>query len=92
MKKLYVPLVALMLFLSSCSGIHWQIGQSSTAFFNANHNHHFDVVRTSNEWTVYKWINNWSYTDPPYYFYFHYDALYQVDRGERAPDVIIQNR
>ena len=77
--------------MSSCGGIHYQIGESSDAFFKANHSRSFETVRTSNEWTVYKWVNNWSY-DAPYYFYFHYNSLYQIDRGERAPDVIIENR
>jgi hypothetical protein len=92
MKKVYLPLVALLFILSSCSAIHWQIGQSSDAFLKANHNHNFETVRSSTEWTVYKWINNWSYTDPPYFFYFHYNILQQVDRGKRASDVIIEHR
>ena len=92
MKKISLFLVALSLILSSCSAVHWQIGQTTDSFLKANHKHNFETVRSSNEWTVYKWVNNWSYTDPPYFFYFHYNALQQVDRGERAPDVIIQNR
>jgi len=92
MKKNYFILALLMLVLSSCGGIRYQIGESSDAFFKQNHSHSFDMVKSSNEWAVYKWINNWSYTDPPYFFYFRDGALYQVDRGERAPDVIIENR
>ncbi|MHB8208450.1 hypothetical protein [Mucilaginibacter sp.] len=91
MKKLYFTLVVL-LFLSSCSGIHYQMGQTAESFLRANHNRSFDLVRSSNQLTVYKWVNNWSYTDPPYFFYFRDGFLYQVDRGERAPDIIIQNR
>jgi len=93
MKKFYFLLLVLSFALSSCSGIRWQMGQSPDAFLtmNKSHRNQFDLVRSSDEWTVYKWINNWSY-DPPYFFYFHDGALYQVDRGERAPDLIIQNR
>jgi hypothetical protein len=91
MKKIYLSLVVVLLFLSSSSGIHYQIGESTDAFISANHKRSFELVRTSNEWTVYKWVNNWSY-DPPYFFYFHNGALYQVDQGQRAPDIIIQNR
>ena len=81
-----------MFLLTSCSSVRWQIGESSQAFLSTNHKHRFETVRSSAEWTVYKWINNWSYTDPPYYFYFHYNTLFQVDRGERAPDLIIEHR
>lgn len=92
MKKLYLALIVLTLALSSCSTIHWQMGETTQQFLQVNRKHSFDLIQSSNEWTVYKWINNWSYTDPPYFFYFHYGLLYQVDRGERAPDLIIQNR
>jgi len=91
MKKIYLPLLVLMFILSSCSGVRYQIGESSEAFLRANHNRNFETVRSSTEWTVYKWMNNWSY-DQPYFFYFHNDALFQIDRGERPPDVIIENR
>jgi len=92
MKKTYFVLALLMLILSSCGSIHYQIGETAETFFKQNHKRSFDMVKSSNEWAVYKWINNWSYTEPPYFFYFHYGQLYQVDRGERAPDIIIQNR
>jgi hypothetical protein len=80
-----------MFVLSSCSSIHYQVGQSTNNFLTANRKRNFELVRSSTEWTVYKWTNNWSYTDPPYFFYFHYNVLQQVDRGERGPDIIIQN-
>ena len=92
MKKNYLILALSIFVLSSCGSIHYQIGESANQFLRDNHKRSFDMVKSSNEWTVYKWINNWSYTDPPYFFYFHYGTLYQVDRGERAPDIIIQNR
>jgi len=84
--------MALMLILTSCGSMRWNIGESSYAFFKRNHSRQFETVKSSREWSIYKWTNNWSYTDPPYFFYFHNDALEQVDRGERVPDIIIQQR
>lgn len=45
------------------------------------------MVKQSTEWTVYRTKN-----DEPLYFYFHNDALYQVDRGGRVPDLVIERR
>lgn len=90
MKKLLLPLLIVVCLLTSCGGIRYQIGESTAAFMNQNHRKSFELVKTSNEWTVYKSVNNWSY-DAPYFFYFHNDALYQIDKGTRAPDVIIQS-
>jgi len=87
MKKIYFSFAVLLFVLSSCSSIYYQIGESSDTFIKANHNRSFDLVKNSSEWVVYKWGN-----DHPFYFYFRDGFLYQVDRGERAPDVIIQSR
>lgn len=92
MKTKYFILVLLIFVLSSCGGLRWQIGETTESFMQRNHKRSFDIVRSSNEWTVYKWVNNWSYTDPPYFFYFHNGTLFQVDRGQRPPDFIIQNQ
>jgi len=89
MKKLLFTLAIAVCLLTSCGGIRYQIGESTSAFLNQNHKKNFELVRTSTEWTVYKWTNGWSY-DAPYFFYFHNDALTQIDRGTTAPDLIIQ--
>lgn len=91
MKKVYFALITLMIVLSSCASVHWQIGETTQTFLQVNRKASFDMVKSSQEWTVYKWTNNWSY-DQPYFFYFHYNQLYQVDRGIRPSDVIIENR
>lgn len=90
MKRLLL-LLTMSVFLSSCAGIRYQMGESTATFLKANHKKSFELVRTSTDWTVYKWVNNWSY-DAPYFFYFHNDALAQIDRGTRSPDLIIENR
>jgi hypothetical protein len=90
MKKLFFILAIAVFLLTSCGGIRYQMGQSTDEFLKQNRKRNFEMVRTSTEWTVYKWVNNWSY-DAPYFFYFHNGALYQIDRGTRAPDVIIQS-
>ncbi|WDF54892.1 hypothetical protein [Mucilaginibacter sp. KACC 22063] len=68
------------------------MGQTSSDFLQANHKRNFELVRTSTEWTVYKWQNNWSYTEQPYFFYFHNDQLYKVDRGMSPSDIVIEHR
>jgi hypothetical protein len=91
MKKL-LPILLTALMLSSCVTYHWQIGQTETEFFAMNHNRYnrFQMIRQSTEWTVYR-VGGDNGTEP-IYFYFHYDKLYQVDRGRRSPDLIIENR
>jgi hypothetical protein len=91
MKKLLLLVTIAVLLLTSCAGIRYQMGESTAAFLKQNHKKNFELVRTSTNWTVYKWVNNWSY-DAPYFFYFHNDALSQIDRGTRSPDLIIENR
>ena len=91
MKKLFLPLAIALFLFTGCGGIRYQIGESSTTFLTDNRKKNFELVRTSTESTVYKWVNNWSY-DAPYFFYFHNDVLTQVDRGIRPPDIIVQNR
>jgi uncharacterized protein YceK len=90
MKKLLLLLLALSLLVSSCSTVHWQIGQSQDAFFqlNKSHKRQFEVVRQTSEWSIYKI----AWDDRPYFFYFQNDALNMVDRGERSADIIIQTR
>lgn len=83
-------LVLAATMLTSCSSIHYQIGQTTESFLEKNRKRNFELVRTSNELTVYKWVNGWSY-DAPYFFYFQNGTLLQVDRGTRAPDITIQS-
>lgn len=77
------------LLFTGCTTFRWEIGQSTNAFFKLNKGHtgQFHLIKQSTEWTVYR-----TGGDEPIYFYFHYDALYQVDRGGRVPDLVIENR
>jgi hypothetical protein len=46
-----------------------------------------DLVRQSTEGAVYRTKTD----DNPLFFYFRNNILVKVDRGQRGPDVIIQN-
>ncbi|MCJ8210812.1 hypothetical protein MUY27_13930 [Mucilaginibacter sp. RS28] len=90
MRKLAIlSLVTLMLAFTSCVSVRYQIGQTSQEFFAMNKHHlgQFRMIKESQEWSVYR-----TNTDEPYYFYFHYGKLYQVDRGARASDIVIEHR
>lgn len=94
MKKTILQALAVLVFsimLSGCMTTYrWNIGQSSSDFFAQNKKieNKLELIKQSSQWTVYKlYVPN----QQPYFFYFRNDNLFQVDRGTRSPDVIIQN-
>lgn len=80
----------ILLFFSGCTTMyHYEIGQSKAAFFDLNKKNvrKLDLVENTAAKTIYK-----ARGDRPIFFYFQYDVLVQVDRGERVPDIIIHNQ
>lgn len=82
-------LLILFMFSSCTVTYHWVIGQSRDAFFELNKKNvrRLDIVSMTGENLIYK-----ANVQPPIFFYFTNEVLMQVDRGERSPDLIIQNR
>jgi hypothetical protein len=84
-------LFLLILFmLSSCTvTYHWVIGQSRDAFLELNKKNvkRLDIISMTGENLIYK-----ANIQPTIFFYFTNEVLTRVDRGERSPDIIIQNR
>lgn len=89
MRKFLLVALAVSLLFTSCTTVRWQIGQSTSQFFTLNKGHlgRFHLVKQSEEWTIYR-----AGEEEPVYFYFHYDKLYQVDRGSRPADLVIEKR
>jgi len=89
MKKLLLLLTLCFLF-SSCVTYHWQIGQTSEAFFemNKHHTRQFDIVKSSTDMTIYRVGAG----ENVLFFYFKYNSLIEVDKGVPSPNFIIENR
>lgn len=98
MKKLF--LIAGILFLfSDCrttsyidesDKVYFKIGMTEKQFLNDNLRRKNQPVRATSEQTVWQSCNE-NKTNC-LFFYFKSDTLFAMDKGERVPDILIENK
>lgn len=86
MKKLLV--ILLLAILSSGCSVYWGIGMSQEEFLNRNRGLGIESVEANGNRTVYRFCNNYEC----WFYYFSNGTMYAMDKGEAAPDIIIQSK
>lgn len=92
MKKLLL-LLALAASLHSCSPtIYAHVGMSLEEFNAKNNIHNFQLEEQTTNRLVLKYCTGYYYQnyDCTFYYFNSYGFIYQIDKGEYVPDLIIQ--